>query len=306
MKKDEASNEITEKKRKRGCTGRFLAFLFTFLIGVAVGLGASYYILVQQQSDSDAEQRAYAALENSTESRDYKNFLERFPSSGYASDVKSRMEKLQQMEAEWSRISTSKKVADFEAFRKQFQHPYYDKLCAVKIDSLDWAKALADSTREAFDHYMAIHPDGLFYAEATFAARQAERHELSADEREMVTNTLDGFMSLLGRGDTETLIGYLPDVMDCFLEKRMATRGDVVLMVEKMFGDNVRECTFSRSGDPEIKKRILAGQPAYSVTATYSGDIAVQTSDGKRQKTYVVRADLGEGHLVRAITFSTK
>ena len=126
MKKDEASNEITEKKRKRGCTGRFLAFLFTFLIGVAVGLGASYYILVQQQSDSDAEQRAYAALENSTESRDYKNFLERFPSSGYASDVKSRMEKLQQMEAEWSRISTSKKVADFEAFRKQFQHPYYD------------------------------------------------------------------------------------------------------------------------------------------------------------------------------------
>ena len=184
MKKDEASNEITEKKRKRGCTGRFLAFLFTFLIGVAVGLGASYYILVQQQSDSDAEERAYAALENSTESRDYKNFLERFPSSGSASDVKSRMEKLQQMEAEWSRISTSKKVADFEAFRKQFQHPYYDKLCAVKIDSLDWAKALADSTREAFDHYMAIHPDGLFYAEATFAARQAERHELSADERE--------------------------------------------------------------------------------------------------------------------------
>ena len=300
MKKEAASNETVENKRRGRRTGRILAFLFTFLLGVAAGLGASYYILVQQQSDSDAEQRAYAALENSTESIDYQNFLNRFPNSGYASDVRSRMEKLQQMEQEWSRIATSKKVADFEAFHKRFQHPYYDFLCAAKIDSLDYAAAVADSTKASFEHYMAIHPDGQFYAEATFAARQAEKHELSDAEKEMVVNTIDGFMSLLGRGDTETIIGYLPDVMDRFMEKRMATRGDVVLMVEKMFGDRVRECTFERQGEVEIKKRILAGQPAYSVRATYSGNIAL--NDGTRHKSYLVKADVGEGHLVRAIT----
>lgn len=274
-----------------------------FLLGVAAGCGASYYFFLHVEKDDVAEQRAYAALENSNDSTDFRAFLDRFPDSGYAADVQRRMDQLVEMEQAWARIASSRNTADFAAFKSRYHHPYYDKLCDVKVDSIDWCAALADSTVASFEHYMAIHPDGIYYADATFAAREAEKRELSDAEREMVINTLDGFMSLLGRGDTETIIGYLPDVMDQFLEKHMATRGDVVLMVEKMFGSDVRECHFSRSGDVEIQKRILAGKPAYSVRATYDGNISYH-SDSGRQKTYHVKADIGEGHLVRALTMN--
>ncbi|MBR1651993.1 MAG: hypothetical protein IJ692_07945 [Alloprevotella sp.] len=302
MAKETISPQPESRPRRR--KGRVMGYLFTFLLGAAAGCGASYYFLLQAQRDDAAEQRAFQALENSNDSADFRAFLERFPDSGYAADVRRRMEQLSAMEEAWRRIAASQNPGDFNTFKSRFHHPYYDKLCDVKVDSIDWKVAVRDSTVASFEHYMAIHPDGIFYAEATFAARQAEKREISDAEREMVISTLDGFMSLLGRGDTETIIGYLPDVMDQFLEKHMATRGDVVLMVEKMFGGDVRECTFSRTGDVEIQKRILAGKPAYSVRTTYTGDISLNGGDGSRHKTYNVKADVGEGHLVRSLTMS--
>ena len=288
--------------RRRGC-GRWVALLVAFALGVGAGFGVSYYLMLEAERDDTAEVRAYEALESSNDSQDFRLFLERFPHSGYATEVRRRMEQLATMEQAWRSIARSHKVADFQAFSNRFSHPYYDALCQAKIDSLDWETTVADSTVAAFEHYMTTHPGGLFYAEATFAVQEAKKRELSDAEREMVLNTLDGFMSLIGRGDTETIIGYLPDVMDQFLEKRMATRGDVVLMVEKMFGSGTGECSFERTGEVEIKKRFMAGKPAYAVRATYSGHIT--RNGGSKDRTYHVRADVGEGHLVRAITINT-
>lgn len=135
----------------------------------ATGVGVGWY--VHADNERAAAERAYIALSDSYASDDYRSFLERFPDSPYAPDVRERMQELLKLEREWAYIADSGDATIFRRFRDRHPNPLYDRLCDSKIDSLDWLRAQTEGTWASYDLYMHQHPTGLHYAEATIAQR---------------------------------------------------------------------------------------------------------------------------------------
>lgn len=161
---------VRRRKPKRKRRVWVWVCLVLVLVVAATGVGLGWY--VHADNERAAAERAYTALHESYASDDYRSFLERFPDSPYAADVRQRMQQLLQLEREWAYIADSGDAAIFRRFRERHPNPLYDRLCDSKIDSLDWVSAQAGDTWASYDLYMRRHPTGLHYAEATMAQRR--------------------------------------------------------------------------------------------------------------------------------------
>lgn len=145
-----------------------LGIIIFLLVVIAAGAGGFYYY-IHSDNEAAAAIRAYDALEESYSSDDYKSFLERFPDSEFAPDVRRRMQKIMNMEREWDYIHNSADANTFVRFKNKYANPLYDRLCDNKIDSLDWINTKNTDSWDAYTNYMSKHPNGMYYADASNA-----------------------------------------------------------------------------------------------------------------------------------------
>lgn len=100
---------------------------------------------------------AYQILENNDNPQDYQDFLEKYPNSEHADEVRQRLTKLEEMLAKWNTIALSDNVNDFINFKNTYSDIQYGRLCDIKIDSLDFIIAQKQGTPEAYQHYLDSH-----------------------------------------------------------------------------------------------------------------------------------------------------
>lgn len=279
---------------KKKNTGIIIAAIVVVIL-LIVGGGAYYYI--SSTASTEQEQRAYEALEKSNSSADFQAFLDRYPNSKYADDVRERMNEFKQMENNWLQIQNSSNTADFISFKDKFSNSFYSNLCDQKIDSLDWVRAQSLGTAEAYNAYMEQHPQGRYFSEASIAQGQKQDQEITDDEYAGITQTIEIFYDAFGDNDENRIAGCITPIMDQFLSKKNATKADVMNLISKMFNEHIEECSFNVNNNYNIVKN----GNSYNVTFSVDQHIT-RDNEGKTFGSYQVQVKMDRNFMIQSLT----
>lgn len=96
--------------------------IITIIVVVLLLIGGGVYFYVSNNAAHE-EEMAYEVLENNNNPQDYEDFLQNYPNSEHADEVRSRLQKLQDMLSKWNSIALSDDVNDFVNFKEQFTDP---------------------------------------------------------------------------------------------------------------------------------------------------------------------------------------
>lgn len=264
--------------------------------------GGITWFFMERADNEKAEEEAYEILENNYNTADYEAFLNDFPNSIHTRSVRERLARLQMMETNWKKIAASGSTSDFVRFKNTFPHPYYDRLCDIKIDSLDWLLAQKLGTSEAYARYLEQHPEGNYASEAAIAENTVKNQTVTPEETEAVQEEILTFFAALGENDAATICTLIPPVMDNFLNKKEATKADVTEIVKRMFNEHIRNCTFHVNDDMLITK-VPADDGGTHYRLTFSVDQHIERdNEGKTFGSYKAVAELNSQFMLTSLT----
>lgn len=278
---------------------KWLYWVLPLIIVVVLGAaGGAYYYYNSAQS----EETAYSTLLGNENVQDYEDYLKRFPNGDHAEEVRQRLQQLKTMYADWTSIQSSEYASDFERFKSQYPASQLVKQCDLKIDSLDWVTALKLNTPEAMAEYMDKHPEGRYYSEASVAQNSLASTQVDEMERSGIQETLSGFYTAFGQKDEATLCTYITTTMTQFLNKKNATKADVVGIVNSTYSEDIENCSFVLNNDYQINKSVSSdGKATYKVS--FSVDQHIQRSgEGKTFGSYTATATLNSDFKISALS----
>ena len=283
--------------RKKRNPWIYVIIALCILIPAAVA-GGFYFYLNQQVS----EQEAYELLNNNETSEDYENYLNRYPSSHHADEVRERLQKLRTMYGDWQRIANSSYASDFERFRQNYPQSLLVKQCELKIDSLDWETAKKLNTPEALADYMEKHPDGRYAQDASQVQNTLEKSIVTPEERSQISSAFHGFFQAFGENDNASLFTYITPTMTQFLSKKNATKADVGDIINRTYSSDIENCSFVVNDDYQIKKAVdEQGNTTYTVSFSVDQHIE-RTGEGKTFGSYTVNATLNGEMKISSLT----
>ena len=283
---------------KKKNTALWIGIAAAFLI-LAIAVGG--YIIANSENKQVDEVTAYTALSESHSSKDYQAFLDQFPNSKFAADVRERMTKLLELEGAWNTIVNSSNPDDFANFKSKYNDDFYAKLADNKIDSLDFAKAQTAGTPAAFANYLQIHPEGRYTAEAQAAQSNAEALTITSDERSQVSETLNQFFSAFSENNQSEIAANITPVMTVFLGKKNATKAVVMSTIADMFNEHIQECRFNVGNGINITKKASNNGTIYSVD--FSVDQYIERDNpGKTFGSYKAHAEINSNFVLSALT----
>jgi gas vesicle protein gvpC repeat-containing domain protein len=283
--------------RKKRNPWIYVIIALCILIPAAVA-GGFYFYLNQQVS----EQEAYELLNNNETIEDYENYLNRYPSSHHADEVRERLQKLRTMYGDWQRIANSSYASDFERFRQNYPQSLLVKQCELKIDSLDWETAKKLNTPEALADYMEKHPDGRYAQDASQVQNTLEKSIVTPEERSQISSAFHGFFQAFGENDNASLFTYITPTMTQFLSKKNATKADVGDIINRTYSSDIENCSFVVNDDYQIKKAVdEQGNTTYTVSFSVDQHIE-RTGEGKTFGSYTVNATLNGEMKISSLT----
>lgn len=277
-------------------------WIWIALVAVVCLCGGGYGI--NWWMNSQNEDRIYATLEGNYEIEDYEDFLEQFPDSKYAEDVKRRLESIKAMDSEWARISTEDTRRGYLDFKDRYSVcEKYVHLCDLKIDSLDWVDAQKAGTEEAINRYIQMHPEGRFLSEASIAQGSIKDAKVDEMESMAIEETIEGFLDAFAKNNEEGICSYITPTMNVFLSKKNATKADVVKIIQKMFNEHIKSCTFNSNNDYQITKVPGASGTTYKVKFSIDQHI-VRDNSGKTFGSYTANAELNSNFRLTSLTMT--
>lgn len=275
--------------------------IITIIVVVLLLIGGGVYFYVSNNAAHE-EEMAYEVLENNNNPQDYEDFLQNYPNSEHADEVRSRLQKLQDMLSKWNSIALSDDVNDFVNFKEQFTDPQYSRLCDIKIDSLDFITAQRVNTPEAFQLYLDNHPDGRYASEASVAQGSLREQEVTETDREQITEVLTDFFNGFANRDESKICANISSTMTTFLHQHNATKADVLSKINAMFNDHIQGCQFNVNRDIQItRKNDSSGNAMFNVTFTVDQHIS-RDNEGKTFGQYKCVAAMNAQMLITSLT----
>lgn len=268
----------------------------TIVILLLIIGGASYYII--SSNAASQEEMAYEVLENNDNPQDYRDFLEKYPNSEHANEVRQRLNTLEAMLSKWQSISLSDNVNDFINFKNTYSDIQYGRLCDIKIDSLDYITAQKLGTPEAFQRYLDAHPDGRYASEASIAQGTLRDQEVSDDERTQIMNIVTDFYNGFAAQDESKICTNIASTMKTFLHQHNASKATVLSTIQGMFNEHIQSVQFTVNRDFQIKKNSNG-----SYIATFSVDQHIERdNEGKTFGQYKCLAEIDPQLLITSLT----
>ncbi len=268
----------------------------TIVILLLIIGGASYYII--SSNAASQEEMAYEVLENNDNPQDYRDFLEKYPNSEHANEVRQRLNTLEAMLSKWQSISLSDNVNDFINFKNTYSDIQYGRLCDIKIDSLDYITAQKLGTPEAFQRYLDAHPDGRYASEASIAQGTLRDQEVSDDERIQIMNIVTDFYNGFAAQDESKICTNIASTMKTFLHQHNASKATVLSTIQGMFNEHIQSVQFTVNRDFQIKKNSNG-----SYLATFSVDQHIERdNEGKTFGQYKCSAEINPQLLITSLT----
>ena len=276
-----------------------LIVAIVIVIALLIGGGCYYFI---SSNEATEEEMAYEVLENNDNPQDYEDFLEKYPNSEHADEVRERLAKLQDMISKWNSIALSSDVNDFINFKNNFTDAQYNHLCDIKIDSLDFITAQRVNTPEAYQRYLENHPDGRYASEASVAQGSLREQEVTDEDMQQITDVLTDFYNGFAGQDESKICSNIASTMTTFLHQRNATKADVLSKIKSMFNDHIQGCQFNVNRDLQItRKNDPNGNAMYHVTFTVDQHIT-RDNEGKTFGQYKCEASISAQMLITSLT----
>lgn len=279
---------------------RRVLYLVVGLIVLFIIVGVAFYFN-QQQEEERKEVIAYNTLEQNNNPEDYRNFLEQFPQSPRAEDVKKRLKALEGMLEVWRTISLSGNVNDFVEFNKKFDNAQYNRFCEIKIDSLDYLAAQRLGTLDAYRHYLNMHPDGIYASEVSIAIGNLQALEVTPEEQEQVIAVINDFFHGFETADETLICPNITATMNRFLDQGNVTKAAVMNTINGMFSKHIESCRFTVNRDINI---VRLTNPDYQgvLQVTFTVDLHIERNNkGKTFASYKCVAQLTSQMLINSL-----
>lgn len=300
LEPDEVKPARQQPQKKSSALTGFLVFLAIIAVLAAGGAGA-YWYLTQTQTDN-TELSAYEMLEGSEDLAEYESFLELYPESPRARDVKERYEELKEMYDQWREVCFSDCARDYTLFAKNYPNTSLARVCDVKIDSLDWLEAKEKGGQEAIEEYLKKHPSGRYAGEASEAHSKIMDATPTTEEKLLIEETLRGFFRAFGDNDVDAIYTLITPVMTRFLQKDGATKADVADIIERTYNEHILSCRFVLNNDSRVKKVSTPDdEPVYKVSFTIDQHIE-RDNEGKTFGSYTAEATVNAQFKISSLT----
>lgn len=271
-----------------------LYIVIAVLIVLLIGSGAWF---VYANNTASQEEMAYQILENNDNPQDYQDFLEKYPNSEHADEVRQRLTKLEEMLAKWNTIALSDNVNDFINFKNTYNDIQYGRLCDIKIDSLDFIIAQKQGTPEAYQHYLDSHPDGRYASEASIAQGTLRDQEVDEQDRQQICSVVTEFFNGFASLDDNRICANIASTMDKFLKHSNVNKSNVLSTIHGMFNEHIQSCQFNVNRDFQIKRN------GSSYIATFTVDQHIERdNEGKTFGQYKCTAVISEQMLITSLT----
>lgn len=275
-------------------------FLCIVLCLVLAG-GGAYWYLSHEMTDN-TELVDYEDLDGCEDLEAYERFLELYPESSHATEVRERYEELKQMYDQWRDIVMSDRVRDYMLFAKNYPNSRLARECENKIDSLDWEEAKSKGNEEALEEYLRKHPDGRYASEASDSHKKLMDTAATTEEKLLIEETLRSFYRAYGDDDVDAIYTLITPVMTRFLQKDNATKADVSDIIDRTYNEHIISCRFVLNNDTRVKKVVGSGdEVSYKVNFTVDQHIE-RDNEGKTFGSYTAEATLTEQFKLSALT----
>lgn len=300
MEQTETPEGLQTAETQENPQGKKKKLIIACIIAAFVLIGGGIAIALISNNTSDAEQIAYEVLENNDNPQDYKDFLEKYPDSRRANEVRNRLEVLEEMLQKWNSIVLSDNVRDFIDFKNSYTNPRLARICDIKIDSLDFVKAQTIGTEEAYQHYLSTHPDGRYASEASIAQGNLRDMEITPDDRERIVSVVTDFFHGFEMQDEAAVCANITATMKTFLHQKEATKATVIQTIKGMFNEHIQNCQFTVNRDIEISR---APGSNGNFTATFTVDQHIERdNEGKTFGSYRCIVELTPQLLITSLT----
>ena len=288
----------SDRPSRQSKAGWIVAAILLLLL-VGGGLGVYFYFNFMQTNQ--AEETAYAILEDNCDTADYAAFLAAYPESRYPAEVQARLEDLRREASAWDNLRLSDNVLLLRRFLDEHAgNKRLALLCGQRSGSLDGVAARKEGTPEADQRYREQHPDGRYLAEASVAEDNAIEMQLTDEERVVVEATVENFFNAFAANDDATYCSLITPTMKHFLGKKNATKADVIASISRMFNEHIERCTFTINDDYEIEKLQEEGQTAFR--AAFSVDQRItRDNEGKTLGSYKAEVRLNSQFKLTAL-----
>ncbi len=292
---------IAGKKKARNRKGCWIVLIVVVALVLAVATaGYFYYRYTQQQS----EQSAYQNAIQSSEPAVLQNFLDIYSDApaSHRDTVKSHLEKLRLLDAEWSNVVRSKSKTALLKYIKLYPQSVHVTEAKLLVDSLDWVQAATVNTIESYKTYLENHKDGIHYDEAKMNYDQLEQHQLAPAEEQMISQLFTTYFNSLAKQDETALLGTLATVIQTFFNRHDVSPAEVVLYMNKLHeAADIKGMNFLLNNDWKIEKTVNSdtGENEYAVTFSLKQQIDRTDPDQEHEASYKVSAKVSmDGRIV--------
>lgn len=252
----------TPKQRKR-------AAIWGSVIAVVLIVAGSIFGVYN--SARQKELTAYGVLEQNECVADYEDYLKQYPDSKHSAEVRGRLETLKQMYRDWAKIVRNPSKKSFNDFKMKYPMSILLAHQAnLKIDSLDWEEAKEIGSLEAYRHYLALHPSGLYAREASIESGLIDDATVRDEEKELIRDRVRAFFRAFSAGHDDEAMIYLSIPMREFIGSSGSLhRDEIIEEMHNYNGANVSSCNFAVGNDFGIQKSLDAnGVPSYSASCS--------------------------------------
>ena len=272
-----------QRKNRHRTAWRAAGMAFFLLVAGGASVAGYYYYFLQHEMRM--EQERYEALENLSEPVFFEQFLADFPLSEHQEEVKARLQQIKAQQAEWAKACQGDR-ATLQAFLDKHPDSFHAPRCAQLIDSIDWQQALADTTGKGIDHYLELHPEGMYADVAAKRKNDLAKAHVSTTEKSMILGMLDTFFNQSMQSTEEEVVAQaIVQPMESFCGKKNATAADIIQYVKKKKTADVIGLHYVVSNTLSVRRESVSdGSLGYHVECTV--DETVSRSDTTKPTTH--------------------
>lgn len=275
IKEEGEKKEEQKKKKKRITIISIVAAILIIVIG-------SVYFIYHTNTVKEQENAAWTQLQTSTNVIDFDHFISEFPNGQHAENAKILRTKLVQALEKWDIIEASTDYQTFLDYVQNNPDSPLKTLATNKVDSLLWDQAIRMNQADLYNLYLEKVPNGSHASEAQDMISKLNNQKVSDTEKTSAISNIQSFFTCLANKDQDELTNYIAPIMSSFLNKKNATKADVIIYMNKIHEDaDINNITFTVNDGATIQRtKSASGDAGYSVNCTIDEKIN-RTEAGK-------------------------
>ena len=272
------SAQTKEGKKRAGCT-----ILTVSLLIVALAAFAGWYLFFRGGNDTD-ERVAYNTItryaqENNVDSlgEALNVYFDTYNSDAYHfSQLKELSDRFFTEQADWQTADGQNTKDAFRHFLDLHPDGFFRTQAQERMESFVYEEAIAANTREKYEQYLRQFPMGRHIEEIQKKLSDLDKQEVTVEEKVSIKGTLQNHFDAIASNDKDAISATLARKISSYIGKTDATEEDIYAYMDRVSSSN-RVIVFDVK-DTQIAKVEIAGRSMYNVQfsldeATYTADV---------------------------------